>query len=215
MATPGPPTGSTGSPDYQNRRTHPFAVSWDNLLAAGRRRGTIHLRLYYTEGHAPMPQFAAGFGRDSSDDHRATPDGPRAGPVAGAGRQAAEAARPAARGHPRPPLQPPHRGGLSPLGDALHLLPRRPTPRRDGGRGDQRLPHRPGGEWPRQRLDAEPGVFGALVPVPAGAASGPGPDRGGRPGGAAAAAAGGPDARRGAAGFRFLGRPAPVNLHAA
>src|SRR5262245_51503689 len=25
MATPGPPTGSTGSPDYQNRRTHPPA----------------------------------------------------------------------------------------------------------------------------------------------------------------------------------------------
>ena len=69
--------------------------------------------------------------------------GPRLDLPASSGGPGVPAAGPAAHGASRPPLQPPHRGGLLPLGAAVRPLPRPAPPGRDGRARDQRLPHAP------------------------------------------------------------------------
>ena len=144
----------SGIPDT-NRTSEPMRPFLQNR--AGRTAGAIAL-----PATSPQPtrcRLAAPRDNPNSPPRlRFWPWSPHHRPSRGS---TAQASRPPGRGPARPPLQSTDRAVLPPLGEALHLLPSRPPPRRDGRARDQRLPDPSGGQGEGQRLDTESGPEGA------------------------------------------------------
>ena len=95
--------------------------------------------------------------------------------------------------------QPTNRASLRELDPALHLLPQRPAPSRNGQARAQRVPVAPRGEGARQRLDADAGPERPGLLVPARPGAGDRPARRRRPCQAARPPAGRSDPGRGEA----------------
>ena len=107
--------------------------------------------------HVPGCRFASrrlrvGFAARSFPRHKTPPTGTRSAVAT------AQTPRSPRRSLAVPTLQPTNRADISPLGQAVHLLPQCPASRRDGRAGDQRLSDPSRGQGAGERLDAEPGA---------------------------------------------------------